>query len=123
MTGLRVFTINTYASLSYLALLHYYPSITENLLKKALAFAKAHIHLSDDDKAIIQHARKSLLFNDKQTWIKRDSGPFDVTMEANDGAELCELVANYLLYELSKLYGKKDIGLYIDTTDWRFLRI
>ena len=106
-----------------MALLHYYPSITENLLKKALAFVEAHIHLSDDDKAIIQHARKSLLFNDQQTWIKRDSGPFDVTMKANDGAEVCELVGNYLLYELSKLYGKKDIGLYRDTTDWRFLRI
>ena len=50
----------------------FYPSITENLLKKALTFAEAHTYLSDDDKAIIQHARKSLLFNDQQTWIKRD---------------------------------------------------
>ena len=49
----------------------FYPSITENLLKKALTFAEAHTHLSDDDKAIIHHARKSLLFNDQQTWIKR----------------------------------------------------
>ena len=65
----------------------FYPSITENLLKKALNFAEAHTHLSDDDKAIIHHARKSLLFNDKQTWIKRESGPFDVTMGAYDGAE------------------------------------
>ena len=31
-----------------------------------------------------------------------------------DGAEDCELVGNYLLYELSKLYEKKDIGLYRD---------
>ena len=73
-----------------------------------------HTHLSDDDKAIIHHARKSLLFNDQQTWIKRDSGLFDVTMGAYDGAEVCELVGNYLLYELSKLYEKKDIGLYRD---------
>ena len=43
-----------------------YPSITENLLKKALTFAEAQTHLSDDDKAIIHHARKSLLFNDQQ---------------------------------------------------------
>ena len=92
----------------------FYPSITENLLKKALTFAEAHAHLSDDDKAIIHHARKSLLFNDQQTWIKRDSGLFDVTMGAHDGAEVCELVGNYLLYKLSKLYEKKDIGLYRD---------
>ena len=89
-----------------------YSSITENLHKKALAFAEAHTHLLDDDKAIIHHARKSLLFNDQQTWIKRDSGLFDVTMGAYDGAEIFELVGNYLLYELSKSYEKKDIGLH-----------
>ena len=42
----------------------FYPSITENLLKKALTFADTHTLLSDDDKAIINHVRKSLLFND-----------------------------------------------------------
>ena len=47
-------------------------------------------------------------------WIKRDSGLFDATMRAYDGAEVCESVENYLLYELSELYEKKDIRLYID---------
>ena len=89
-------------------------SITGNLFKKALTFAEAHTLLSDEDKAITQHARKSLLFNDQQTWIMRDSGLFDVTMIAFDGAEVCELIGKYLLYELSTLYAKKDIGLYRD---------
>ena len=44
----------------------------------------------------------------------RDSGLFDVTMIAFDGAEVCELIGKYLLYELSTLYAKKDIGLYRD---------
>ena len=35
-------------------------------------------------------------------------------MGAYDEAEVCELVGNYLLYELSKLYEKKDVGLYRD---------
>ena len=35
-------------------------------------------------------------------------------MGAYDGAKFCDLVGNYLLYELSKLYEKRDIGLYID---------
>ena len=35
-------------------------------------------------------------------------------MGANDGAEICELVGDSLLYELSILYEKKDIGLYRD---------
>ena len=43
----------------------FYPSITEKLLKKVLTYAEAHTLLSVDDKAIIHHARKSLLFNDQ----------------------------------------------------------
>ena len=35
-------------------------------------------------------------------------------MGAYDGVEVYELVGNYLLYELSKLYEKKDRGLYRD---------
>lgn len=35
-------------------------------------------------------------------------------MEANSGANICELVANYLLHELWKLNGEKDIGLHRD---------
>ena len=89
----------------------FYPSMTENLLKKVLTFAKTHTLLSDDEKAIIHHGRKSLLFNDQQTWIKRDNGLFNVTMGVCDGAEVCELVGNYLLYKLSKLYEKKQIRL------------
>ena len=35
-------------------------------------------------------------------------------MEAYDGMEVYKLVGNYVLYELSKLYEKKGIGLYRD---------
>ena len=59
-------------------------------------------------------ARKSLLFNDQHVWIKKQGGLFDVTMGAFDGAEVCEAIGNFLLYELSKNYNKKDIGLYRD---------
>ena len=37
-----------------------------------------------------------------------------MTMGAYNGAQAFELVGNYLLYELPKLYEKKDIGLYRD---------
>ena len=33
-------------------------------------------------------------------------------MGAFDGAEVCEAVGNFLLYQLSKNYNKKYIGLY-----------
>ena len=39
---------------------------------------------------------------------------FDVTMGAYDGAEVCELVGSFLLYELSLKYNKTNIGLYRD---------
>ena len=35
-------------------------------------------------------------------------------MEALEGAEVWEVVGNFLLYQLSKNYNKKDIGLYRD---------
>ena len=35
-------------------------------------------------------------------------------MGANDGAEVCELVATYMLNLLSKKYNKNDFGLYRD---------
>ena len=38
-------------------------------------------------------------FFDQKTWIKGDSGLFDVMIGAYDWAEVYELVGNYLLYE------------------------
>ena len=40
-------------------------------------------------------------FNKQQTWIKKESGLFDATMDAYDGAEVFELVGSFLLYPLS----------------------
>ena len=63
---------------------------------------------------IIYHARKSLLFDEKDTWMKKQSGLFDVTMGAYDGAEVCKLVGTYMLSLISEKYNKKDFGLYRD---------
>ena len=46
--------------------------------------------------------------------MKKESGIFDVTMGAFDGAEVCELVGIFLLSQLTSTYEKKDIGLYRD---------
>ena len=46
--------------------------------------------------------------------MKKDSGLFDVTMGAYDGAEACELVGTFLLYKLSLKYDKTNNGLYRD---------
>ena len=92
----------------------FYPSITENLLKKAISFAKRKINMTNDDIKIINHARQSLLFSDDKPWVKKGGQLFDVTMGAYDGAEVCELVGTFIQHKLSQQYNKNDIGLYRD---------
>ena len=49
----------------------FYPSITEKLLSVAISFAKLFTQIDDDAIQIIKHSRKSLLFNEKEAWIKK----------------------------------------------------
>ena len=76
-------------------------------------FANSYINILENDKKIINHPRKSLLFNKQQTWIK-ESGLFNVTMFAYDGAKVCEHVGSFSVYALSLKYNKTNIGLYKD---------
>ena len=92
----------------------FYPSITENLLKQALEFASQFTVISKEEKEIILHARKSLLFVNGRPWMKKTKGMFDVTMGSFDGAEVCELVGTFLLHHLSKRIEQSNIGLYRD---------
>ena len=92
----------------------FYPSITEELLNKALKFASQYDETSENEKSIIMKAKQSPLFNRNETWRKKTSDSlFDVTMGSFDGVETCELVGSYLLSQLSTDYGN-DIGLYRD---------
>ena len=93
---------------------NFYPSINENLLENAIAFAKIYCDITERDINIIMHARKSLLFNNNEPWIKKGNNTFDVTMGSFDGAEICELVGLYILHGLCAKYGKDTIGLYRD---------
>ena len=92
----------------------FYLSTKEPLLKQSLDFTKKYIKVTSEDQAIIKNARKSLLFNKQQIWIKKESGLFNVQMGAYDGAEVCELVGIFILYQLSRIYNKINIGLYSD---------
>ena len=94
----------------------FYPTISENTLNKTIEFAKEHININDDEIRIINHCRKSLLFDtDNNTWKKqRSDSSFDVTMGSYDGAEICELVGIYILSSLTKEIQKEHSGLYRD---------
>ena len=59
----------------------FYPSISIDLLNAALDFASNYDNITDDERNIILHAKKSCLFNDKERWGKKEStNLFDVTM-------------------------------------------
>ena len=89
----------------------FYPSISKELLTDALTFAETIINLDDYDKKIIHHSRKSFIFNQEQTWMKKGSDLFDVSMGVYDGAEVCELIAIFSMNLLGQQYNTKNIGL------------
>ena len=92
----------------------FYPSISEDLLTKALSFAAEYDEITEEEKEIVIQAKRSVLFNDNQTWCKKSADShFDVTMGSFDGAETCELVGSYLLSQLPLSY-RSNIGLYRD---------
>ena len=96
----------------------FYPSITQDLLNKALNFTSEYIYISKCDIDVINDARKSLLFDGSHTWIKKQ-GLFDVSMGAYDEVEVCELAGTYMLNVLSKKYNKNILG-FIGMMDWLF---
>ena len=89
----------------------YNPSISEELLNKAIAWVRTIVNITEEHVTIIKHARKSVLFNSTKPWIKRDSSStFDVTMVSFDGAEICELVGLYALNKLRTRFGNNNVG-------------
>ena len=89
---------------------------TKELLSKYLRFAETKVQITGDDKKIIYHSRKSLLFDRGNTWMKKrgEGDLFDRAMGAYDGAEACELVGTFLLEKIGEICNDGDIGLYRD---------
>ena len=93
-------------------IVEFYPSISQDLLNKALDFASAYDNITNDERNIIIHAKNSILIHKQQAWQKKGDTTFDVTMGGYDGAETCELVGSFLLSQLQHL--DVNIGLYRD---------
>ena len=69
---------------------NFYPSISNNLFKESIEFARQFIHISNDNLSIIMHARKTLIFEGTTPWIKKSGDEdFDVPISCFDGAEIC----------------------------------
>ena len=98
----------------------FYLAITEDLLTNCLNFADEKVQIFDQDKKILYHAIKSLLFNEKRCVNEKD-GLFDVKMEVYDGAEVCELVGTFLYDKISENMIKVAL-VYIVTTSYQYLK-
>ena len=81
----------------------FYPSITEELFKEVIEWAKQHTEITEEEEEILFQSKKSFLFNKDEPWKKKTESYFDVTQGSLDGAETCELVGLYLLFKLQKL--------------------
>ena len=92
----------------------FYPSISLDLLNDALDFAANYANITDDERHIITHAKKSCLFSSGEQWCKKSSSNFfDITMGSYYGAETCELVSCFLLHKITTKHGN-NFGLYRD---------
>ena len=67
---------------------------------KALDFAAKSSTITEVERNIIIHAKRTALISRGETWSKKGGGHFDITMGAFDGAESCELVTAFLLTQL-----------------------
>ena len=88
---------------------NFYPSILLNVFNEAIQCASTITEISDSNKSIIKHSRKTLLFHNNQPYEKKSGDPdFDVPMDCYDGAEICELVGAFIFKMLSNIIGKKE---------------
>ena len=92
----------------------FYPSITKNILKKALEWAKEFIDISEEDEDIVMKSKKSFLYTGSKAWVKKGEDNFDIGMGAYDGAESCEIVGLFILDQIRGRVKGFDSGLYRD---------
>ena len=92
----------------------FYPSISEQLFSTTIDWARTITPIESNERNILYHARKSFLFSNNSTWVKKAGNNFDVPMGAFDGAEVCELVGLYLLKQMEVFIPREQVGLYRD---------
>lgn len=90
-------------------------SISSNLFKESLEFARQFIQISDDDLPIMIQTPKTLLFKNITPQIKKTSDEdFEVPMGYSDNTEVYELVGTYIQNKLTNIINTEYVGLYCD---------
>ena len=93
----------------------FYPYISTKLFDEAVSFAKLYYDLTSDELEMIMHSRKTLLFRQDSTSVKKDGDDcFDIPMACYDFTEIFELLGIYIQNRLCNLMNQKEFGLYRD---------
>jgi len=79
---------------------------------KSIEWSKNFIDFPEDEIEVILAARRATLYMNGEPWSKKEGGLFDVGMGFYDGAEICELVGLFILYELREI--GINLGIYRD---------
>ena len=53
----------------------FYPSISNELLQKAINHASTFVRISNEEINVIMHSKKSVLFDSNNIWIKKTATP------------------------------------------------
>jgi hypothetical protein len=84
-------------------IVNYYATISEELIKDAIKWAREFIDISEEEEDIILKCKMSLLYFKNEAWVKKSNSIFDVTMGSFDGAESTDLCGLFLLSKLKAL--------------------
>ena len=91
---------------------NFYPPISEDLLLKALNYASRFTTITQQDRQIITHTKKSLLYHPNSPYTTKNANEmFDVTVGSYDRAEMCELIGAYILSLIARKF-KNEVGLW-----------
>ena len=90
---------------------YFYSSICKKLLDDFINFSQQHIQIKRENFSIIQHARKSLLYN-KEVLLQKKHQPFGCSNGILQWGWDFELVGMILLNNLANKFDKTSVGLY-----------
>lgn len=93
----------------------YYPSITPQLFKDAISFAKTLTSITKIETDIVNLARRSIIKYDNKLWTRNNRDlNFDITMGSADSSQATDVVGLYILQKLSEEIPELKGGLYRD---------
>ena len=91
-------------------IMEFYPSITKELLVRSLNHAREYTEVTEVEIEIILASRKTVLSDNRRSWVKSHVDNFDVPMGAYDSAQVADLVGIYILDTLGRISTRNKWG-------------